>query len=53
LAIVHLPFSNRFNIRRFAIHFNEPFTVRDEFSMKTVREVVFSGLRSDDGPADH
>jgi hypothetical protein len=41
-----------FNIRRFAIHFNEPFAVRDEFSMKTVREVVFFRLRSDDGSAE-
>ena len=45
------PFSRCFKIRRFAIRFNESFTVRDEFSMKTVWEVVFFGLRSDDGPA--
>jgi len=38
-----LPFLRCFNIRRFAIRFNESFTVRDEFSMKTMREVVFSG----------
>jgi len=47
-----LPFASCFNIRRFANRFNESYTVRDEFSMKTVREVVFSGLRSDDGPAE-
>ena len=47
-----LPISRCFNIRRFAIRFNESYTVRDEFSMKTVREVVFFRLRSDDGPAE-
>jgi len=47
-----LPFLRCFNIRRFAIRFNEPFTVRDEFSMKTMREVVFLRFRSDGGPAE-
>jgi hypothetical protein len=36
-----LPFSSCFNIRRFAIRFNESFAFCDEFSMKKVWEVVF------------
>ena len=47
-----LPFLRCFNIRRFANRFNESYTVRDEFSMKTVREVVFFRFRSVNGPAE-
>ena len=50
-----LPFSSFFNIRRFAIRFNEFFAVRDEFSMKDEEGVggcFFPRLRSDDGSAE-
>lgn len=47
-----LPFASCFNIRRFANRFNESYTVRDEFSMKTMREVVFLRFRSDGGSAE-